>query len=418
MKAALIHSGVNQRTFWALLGLALAGTAQAAGLPALIREATGSDPAILEARANAAVAASRLAATRAQRYPVLGVSAGSTVVGSAYYGAPFRGVTGRVNVFDAGSVSAAVERDERREQALHLRTDETRENVAMSVTDLFLQALRGKEMMDIEQLNLKRHEKIVGDLRIIVANDGGRRYELVQAESRALQVRMRIVQHEKTMRLALSKLTRFTRQSPTLVNPIPDNWRAVLPANIDERLHPALEAQQREVQVTRADQTALERGRWPRLDIEAGAGNHSYARLVTNWSFFDRAADYNVQTAAKQISAAQQRAELLERDLAQRAATAEADMAQSQFQIKAAEAQIGSSTQVVELYELQFKVGRRSLIELVNAYAELSATELSRTVALNDYRTAVASYLYARAALADWALAQAPQTQVASEARP
>jgi adhesin transport system outer membrane protein len=240
----------------------------------------------------------------------------------------------------------------------------------------------------------------------------------VQAESRALQVRMRIVQHEKTMRLALSKLTRFTRQSPTLVNPIPDNWRAVLPANIDERLHPALEAQQREVQVTRADQTALERGRWPRLDIEAGAGNHSYARLVTNWSFFDRAADYNVQTAAKQISAAQQRAELLERDLAQRAATAEADMAQSQFQIKAAEAQIGSSTQVVELYELQFKVGRRSLIELVNAYAELSATELSRTVALNDYRTAVVSYLYARAALADWALAQAPQTQVASEARP
>ena len=56
---------------------------------------------------------------------------------------------------------------------------------------------------------------------------------------------------------------------------------------------------------------------------------------------------------------------------------------------------------------MQFKVGRRSLIELVNAYAELSSVETSRVVAENAWRGAVLTYLHARAALADWA--QAPR---------
>ena len=54
---------------------------------------------------------------------------------------------------------------------------------------------------------------------------------------------------------------------------------------------------------------------------------------------------------------------------------------------------------------MQFKVGRRSLIELVNAYAELAAVEGSLVAAENDYRRAVASYLAARAVLVDWAQA-------------
>ena len=41
-------------------------------------------------------------------------------------------------------------------------------------------------------------------------------------------------------------------------------------------------------------------------------GNSGYARIVLNWSFFDRSADYTVQAAAQQIVAAEKRAELLE----------------------------------------------------------------------------------------------------------
>ncbi len=382
------------------------GTAQAAGLQALIDEAVNTDPAVLEARANEEVAASRADATRAQHYPTLGLQTGHYVANQGnHYSQPFRGVAGRVNLYAAGSIDAAVERDVARQQSLRLHTVETRETVAANVAGLFLEALRAKELMESERRNLVRHEKIIGDLQVVVENDRGRRYELVQAESRALQVRMRIVEFEKAMRLALSRLTRYTRQVPTLENPIDADWRARVPADADTRQHPGVQAQQREAESVRAEQRTLERQRWPRVDLEAGAGNHGYARVVLNWSFFDRSADYTAQSAARQIAAAERRGELLERDVAERSATAEADMAQSRLQIEASKRQIGASASVVELYEMQFKVGRRSLIELVNAYAELAAVEGSLVAAENDYRRAVASYLAARAVLVDWAQA-------------
>jgi adhesin transport system outer membrane protein len=386
--------------------LGMLGTAQAAGLQALIDEAVNTDPAVLEARANEEVAASRADATRAQHYPTLGLQTGHYVANQGnHYSQPFRGVAGRVNLYAAGSIDAAVERDVARQQSLRLHTVETRETVAANVAGLFLEALRAKELMESERRNLVRHEKIIGDLQVVVENDRGRRYELVQAESRALQVRMRIVEFEKAMRLALSRLTRYTRQVPTLENPIDADWRARVPADADTRQHPGVQAQQREAESVRAEQRTLERQRWPRVDLEAGAGNHGYARVVLNWSFFDRSADYTAQSAARQIAAAERRGELLERDVAERSATAEADMAQSRLQIEASKRQIGASASVVELYEMQFKVGRRSLIELVNAYAELAAVEGSLVAAENDYRRAVASYLAARAVLVDWAQA-------------
>lgn len=386
--------------------LSLHGSAMAAGMPALINEAVDTDPAILEARANEEVAEARMFASRAQHYPTFGVQAGSYLANPEEMSQPFRGLAGRINLYSAGAINAAIERDELKQQSLKHKTTETREVIAMSVAQLFLEALRAKEMMEAEQRNLERHEKIVGDLEVVVTNDVGRRFELVQAQSRALQVRMRIVQHEKNMKLALSKLTRYTRQRPDLSNPIPSDWRQSLPASANTRPHPSIETQRIEADAVRAEQRTLQLQRWPRLDLEAGAGNQRYARMVVSWAFYDRSADFTVQSAAKQIAAAEQRTELLERDIAQRSATAEADMAQSLLQIKAAEHQIDASAKVVELYELQFKVGRRSLIELVNAYAELAAVETSLVAAHNDYRQAVVSYLYARATLAEWASTQ------------
>lgn len=382
------------------------GSSQSAGLPALIVEAVNTDPAILEARANEEVAVSRTDATRAQHYPTLGAQAGTYVSNQADYGTPFRGVVGRVNLYAAGAIDSAIQRDELKTESLRLHTAETRETVAANVAGFYLEALRAKELMESERRNLARHEKIIGDLRVVVENDRGRRYELVQAESRALQVRMRIVEYEKAMKLALSRLTRYTSQVPTLENPIDASWRERLPSDAGTRVHPGVQAQRREAEAVRAEQRVLDRQRWPRLDLEAGVGNQGYARVVVNWSFFDRSADYTAASAAKQIVAAERRGELLERDVAERVTTAEADMAQSRLQIEAAKQQIGASTSVVELYEMQFKVGRRSLIELVNAYAELASVEGSRVAAENDYRRAVASYLVAHAVLSDWANAQ------------
>ena len=390
---------------------------QAAELPALIREALNTDPAVLEARANEEIAGSQAEATRAQRWPVVSLEAGSNLINRDKNATPFRGVAGRYNLYSAGAIGAAIERDDLKKTYRTHKTQETREEIAFAMSSEFLQALRAKDLLATEARNLARHNKIIGDLEVVVKNDVGRRYELVQAQSRALQVQMRIVQLQKTMKLALTQLSRYTTQPATLNNPIPEAWRAQL-AGSDDPLHPSLAAARVESDVLRADQSSLSRSRFPRIDLEAGVGNNHYARVVANWAFFDRSADYTVESAAKQIGAAQQRVDQINRELQQRASTAEADMAQSQLQIRAAQQQISASEKVAELYELQFKVGRRSLLDLVNAYAELASVESSEVAARNDYRGAVVSYLYAKARLADWMWAQPVSESESGEGEP
>ena len=82
---------------------------------------------------------------------------------------------------------------------------------------------------------------------------------------------------------------------------------------------------------------------------------------------------------------------------------AASEMRESRSQIESAEAQIGATSQVVEMYALQFRIGRRSLIELLNANNELSVMEMTKVNSNNDYRAAMLELMYSRALLKDWA---------------
>ena len=90
-------------------------------------------------------------------------------------------------------------------------------------------------------------------------------------------------------------------------------------------------------------------------------GENRSTRVVLNWNFLNRGAYYSQQSAAKQLTAAQNRVDLLQREIDERTQTAEADMAQSKLQAAAAEQQISASRQVVDLYEMQFRIARRSV---------------------------------------------------------
>lgn len=386
----------------------------AAGLAVLIEGAAQKDPSVLEALAREEQAQMQTQISRSGHWPVLGVQAQQELDQKTrdLTNPDPVALTGKLNLFSAGAISARVERDQFHEKFYGNKTEEARENLANTMAQQYLAALRNKELLDTEQANLARHEKIIADLNVIVQHDPGRKFELVQAQSRALQVRMRLVQYEKAMRLALSKLTRYTDQPITLFNPFGPEWRQAVrdPQQAASR-HPSIQAQYNTMEATRAELDNLRKSRWPSVDLVVAAGREQRStRVVLNWNFLDRGAFYTQQGAAKQLTAAQSRVDLLQREIDERRQTAEADMTQSRLQATAAEQQIAASRQVVDLYEMQFRIARRSLLDVLNAYAELANVEVSRVVAENDYRNAVASYLDANAAFVDWA-------RIASNAR-
>ena len=387
-----------------MAGMLWSGAAAATGLAGLIVDATERDPSVLEARAREEQAAMQTERSRAGHWPVVGVQAtGDVQRSSGMDSSDPVALVGRVNLFSGGAISAQIRRDQLQQKYYGEKIGETQENLAMLMGEQYLAALRNKELLDIEQRNLQRHDRIIDDLRVIVQHDPSRDYELVQAQARALQVRMRLVQYEKGLRLALSKLSRYTDKDVTLGNPFGPDWRHVVPEN-SKATNPTILAQQYEMDATREEMENLKRSRWPKIDLMTAVGkDDQYTRVVMNWDFLDRGAYYSQQSAAKQLLAAQSRVDMLNREIDEQTQTAESDMAQSQLQAMAAQQQIGASEKVVELYQMQFRIARRSLLDLLNAYAELASVEVSKITAENDYRRAVLSYLDATASINDWA---------------
>lgn len=66
-------------------------------------------------------------------------------------------------------------------------------------------------------------------------------------------------------------------------------------------------------------------------------------------------------------------------------------------------ANCGTKKKVIKAYELQFKIARRTLIDVLDAYAELWNIENTVVAARNDYRDAALAYLNSQAAIGKWA---------------
>ena len=64
---------------------------------------------------------------------------------------------------------------------------------------------------------------------------------------------------------------------------------------------------------------------------------------------------------------------------------------------------IEAQKDVVKTYELQFKIARRTLTDVLGAYNELSSIEQENVTAHNDFRDAALDYLVAQSQMAVWA---------------
>ncbi|MDO5654256.1 MAG: TolC family protein [Brachymonas sp.] len=399
--------------------LLLALPAQAASeLGAIAQKVLVQDPLVLEANARTEEAEILIKRSQAQHYPRLSVQSATPVLNrnsndptSSNYAA----LTGRLNLYSFGAIEAQVKRDTARRDMMQLKSEETRENLLYTVSGLYLQALRAKDQMAVEGKNLARHHAIMENLAVIAKYDEGRRSEFVQAQARSLQVQNRIYQYRRIMMLNLAKLQRYYPEPITLRTDFEEGWRKLIAGLKDNKAaeHPSLLAQRAELEAIQQEMKHQQAAQWPRIELEVQQA-HSFnsgarrvdpqARIVLEWNFFDLGTRYTARSYAQQYEASAARERLLQQDLGSRTQMALVDIEETLRQAEAAQEQIKASEQVAEMYKLQFTIGRRTLIDLLNANNELANMEMAQTVNRNDQRSAMLELLHTQALLKDWVI--------------
>ena len=391
-----------------------ATTVQAYPLKAILRDAMVSDPIVKEAKATEDSAKSTTMATRAWHYPVLTLTGTKVLAQKNKYSSSDMsdgvGIRGTVNVYSWGAINAAVRRDKNREQYYHHRYFENQERLGSDIGKLYLTALRAKEILRINRQSLVRHNNLLKDLNIIVKYDSGRRSELIEARARQLQVESSIAQQQRTMELALSRLSRYTGRQLTaedLEDPFANDSAESLVRRFktaDNNTNPSYRAQVAERDSVKADLDVSKAERLPAVNLEGNA-NRDNRQLYLNvaWNVLDVAARHNVQKNADALIAAESKSEQIMRDITEKTQTAEIDMRESERRADIAAQHIAAQKDVVKTYELQFKIARRTLTDVLGAYNELSSIEQENISARNDFRDAALDYLAAQAQMANWA---------------
>ena len=380
----------------------------------ILKSSLVSDPALLEAKANENAAKSTTKATRAKHYPVVALTGTQVIAQKHKYDSNDMddgiGVRGNLNLYSWGGISASVRRDKQKEIYYKYKYFETQEQLGSEIGKLYLTALRAKESLWVNQQSLNRHNNLLKDLSVIVKYDGGRRSELIEAKARQLQVQTTMAQLRRTMELALSRLSKYTAK-PLTADDLQDPFRSDSAVSLVQHFHnsnqdlnPSYLAQQAERESVNAELDVAKAERMPAINLEGNASKDTKELYVSmSWNILDLAARHNVDKNAQALIAADSKSDQILREVKEKSRTAEIDMAQSEQRADITAQHIVAQKEVVKAYELQFKIARRTLTDVLGAYNELAGIEQENITARNDFRDAALDYLVAQSQVANWA---------------
>jgi adhesin transport system outer membrane protein len=370
---------------WAGAALCLAAPARAVPIDEVVRGAVADFPSIRAAQANRSAAEFRVEGARAGHLPTFDVGGVGRVSGSTNYTTALP--RARVNLFAGGAIEASVDREAQRAAALESRELGTRDDVAFAAVQAYLRTLRAWRLVRLAEANLDRHQRLAEDFEEIVRFDSGRRFDLVQAQARAQLVRGTLEDRLGELGLARETLARYHRRplEPSALSLPAVADLPVEPAPpIGAQEHPAVEAARREVAAAEANARALAYQRRPRLDLEAIGGHEPLSQVVLSWPAFDASLTAAERGAVAQRLSAEATLADVELSLAEQRRAADVDFAAATRRIAQSTRQASLTAELVGIYYEQFRVGRRNLLDLLTAYAELANAESTLVAAQVD----------------------------------
>jgi len=372
-----------------LMPASLAQRADATTLEAVVRSALADFPAIRVAQANRSVAEFRIEEASARHLPVFELGGAARVAGAASSSALPRA---RLNLWSGGAIESTIDRERQRAASAERREAVAREEVAFGAALAYLRVLRGWRLVRVTEANLARHERLAALFEDIVRIDAGRRFDLVQAQARVQFVRGTLEDRLAELGSARQALARFHPQ-PIAPDTLSLPAVAALPAEPAEaplQDHPAVAAARLEVQAAEANARTLRLSRGPRLDLEATGGRDPASLLVLSWPAFDATLTAAERAAVAARLGAEATLQDVEQTVRETLRQAEQDFASAGRRLAQAERQVTLTGELVGIYFEQFQVGRRNLLDLLTAYAELSNAEAA--VAGSQVDQALARY--------------------------
>ncbi|HMI40912.1 MAG TPA: TolC family outer membrane protein [Sphingomicrobium sp.] len=288
-------------------------------------------------------------------------------------------------LLDGGGRSAEIRRQASRTDAAAARVEERSEFIALNVSRNYIDYLLQQRLVAIAQDNATFHERLAADLREGVAKGSISIADQQQAEERLQSARVRVTEAREDLDTAAISFQTLTGMPIDSVS-MPPDLSQYMPATLAEgedlarQNNPRVQEALADLSTSREEIRAAKSDLAPRVNLEgtaraghdidgfAGRTTDLQARAVLRWNIFNGGIkEANVRE--QQNRADETHARLFERT---RAAEEDVRSAWSRLQnqtrlVGELETQGRVSDDLLLSYREQFNVGRRSLLDVLDA---------------------------------------------------
>lgn len=396
-------AGIRLGSTFAALALPLLLTAaQAQSLEGTIRQALVDYPGIKAGKQGVQSAQAEIDRATGARMPTLSLNASANKIRESDMDQkPMATPWLAWNVPINGRVTAEIQRTESAAKVAQAKLQVSRDDVALQVAEAWLAVVRGHQLLQLAQQNVAEHGAILGDIQKIVAVDAGRSLDLVQAQVRLDAAQNNLTQRQTELQQAQEKLSRFTADARQTAgfDRYPQLPKAP-PADAAQALagmaSPALAQAQAQFEEAQARVEAAKALHKPTLDLSLGrrhmgvaTGNLTVATATFSLPIYQGGQiEAGVRSAVAQAVAAQDTLAETELVVKERIRLAYADLASAQARLKLAAQQRQSGAQLVAGYKAQFRMARRTLLELLNIQSEFASYQQAEALAQHDIQAA------------------------------
>ncbi|WP_019278086.1 TolC family outer membrane protein [Vibrio coralliilyticus] len=263
------------------------------------------------------------------------------------------------------------------------------QDIALEVTNIYLDATKAYEVLALSESNLAVHKEIYSDIKKRVESGIGSTADLSQVEARLAKAHGNLLAAQNNLYDVHTQFKRIVGQAPQgLIFPRADE--NAIPFSVDEALdlaiknHPVIKVAQADVDSARFQYEQTKGVNYPTLSIEAnqiwrddaggirGSSNESSAMLRMRYNLYNGGADSDrTESAAYQLNKAKDFRDRTFRSLEEglRLSWSALDLTLQQKEFLADH--VDSASDTVIAYEKQYKLGKRTLLDLLNTENEL-----------------------------------------------
>jgi len=317
------------------------------------------------------------------------------------------------NLFNGFATENTIKQQKSRLEAASFGVTEKADRTLLSFTNAYIMLLKHKELLALANENVKTHEAIYKQIKERSDSGFGRLSETQQAGSRFTLARSNLIAQENNYKDAVSTFEKLYGQKVDAEELVKPDFATAIPANFEKinaksfTCNPSIKVQEANVKLANALYEGSKAAFYPKVDFElAGTVGHDVdgvdgrtestsALLKLRYNLYNKGADMlNKEKYAILMIKEKETLGTLERDLKESVKFSWESYESTQKRIEFLKEHKDFSRETLNAYQQEFAIGKRDLINLLDAEGEY----YSARQALAE---AEATLMYARYRLLD-----------------